>query len=459
MTSVAPPLSGPVATPWRNMRFLVPVALIPMATLVAMILWQDGDRAAFRLIQLGFAWIVVGQLFAVLWRIFDRGWFEFFAYLLHMLAIGAASLTVTFRLELYPQDLLYDQMALMGLAGQLMIGVMVLNSGPLLTRVALNPRVLTTCAVIVCSAAMIKFGYYLQYIGFQSGAHLEIYTEGDALRDNSPAPIRILAAGAPLIGLLAITQPGLPRWCRLLGVVAVMLEFAIGIRSRPLFIILSALALVQRQLHLTVTRKVLIAGGAVVGIGAIAAIGYFREQNSVGFVDYFWIILESLFGIFEAGVFGAQIPDTTPIIIGQIWPLLAPTPLGSIDTVAKLLTSTFTPMAYVAGFGYSSSALTEVNMLLGPLLSAFIYPVVVLGILTLIKTSVTSRRGWVFLYGACVLPIAFYIWRAELWQLVLPVIKALPFVIVLLGADAYARLGQARRVLRGMPVSRRSGIS
>ncbi|WP_394646651.1 hypothetical protein [uncultured Sphingomonas sp.] len=450
MNSVNPVVTG---APDRNLRFWVPALTIPFVTMVGMLLWQGDAGGAFRVLQLVFGWAAVIQFLLVLTRVFTCGWYELFAYVLHMLATGAAALTVTFRLELYPQDLLYDQCALLGLAGQLMIGTMVLTSRPLQTKAQLNPRVLTACALVVCTAALVKFGYYLQYTGFQSGAHLEIYTDGDAVRDNSPAPIRILAAGSPLIALLAMTQPGLPRWCRVLGIVAVMLEFAIGIRSRPLFIILSALSLIQYRVHFTPTRKLVVGMGAVLAIIAIACIGYFRENNSVGAEEYFWIILESLFGIFEAGVFGAQIPDTIPIIVGQIWPLLAPTPLGSVDTVAKLLTSTFTPKAYVAGFGYSSAALTETVMLFGPLLSGILYPLIVLGIIRMIRAAVTSAHVWKFLYGACSLPIAFYIWRAELWQLVVPAIKALPFIAILLCADAYARLGKPRAALRPPPAN------
>ena len=42
--------------------------------------------------------------------------------------VGAASATVTFRLEQYPQDLLYDQFAIIGMAGQLMIGILALRA-------------------------------------------------------------------------------------------------------------------------------------------------------------------------------------------------------------------------------------------------------------------------------------------------------------------------------------------
>ena len=44
---------------------------------------------------------------------------------------------------------------------------------------------------------MIKFYYYLQVVG-EAGGHSAIYTEGDAVRDNSPAAVRVLSAGAPL---------------------------------------------------------------------------------------------------------------------------------------------------------------------------------------------------------------------------------------------------------------------
>lgn len=442
------PAFDPLARPWTRLRFVVPILAVPLVTFIGLLLWQSDARAAFRALQLFIGWLTVAQMIVVLARVFERGWYEFLAYLLHFIVIGAAALTVTFRLEQYPQDLLYDQMALIGMGGQLMLGVMTLNAGPLRQQARLDPRVLTICAVIVCTCALIKFRYYIQFIG-TAGGHSEIYTEGDALRDNSPAIVRILAAGAPLIGLLALTQPGLPRWCRALGALSIMLEFAIGIRSRPLFILLGVVALVQARLRLTRTLKLLIVAAAIVAVITIAAIGYYRENNSVSAAEYFWVILESLFGVFEAGVFGAQIPDTTPIVLGQIGPLLAPTPLGSVDTISKLLTSTFTPKAYLAGYGYSSAALTEVTMLLGPVGAGLIYPIAVFGIVSLIKAAVTSRRAWTFLYGASTLPIAYYIWRAELWQMVVPAIKAAPFILVLLGADAFARLGERRAPLRG----------
>ena len=442
----APPLRAPTT----SLRFVATIAAIPLVTFVTMLLWQGDARTAFRVIQLCFGCAVALQLVLILASVFERGWYEIFAYGLHFTAVGAASLTVTFRLEQYPQDLLYDQMALLAMAGQLTLGAMVLRSRPLEQRARLDPKVLAVCAVVVCTAALIKFGFYIQYVGL-AGGHSAIYTEGDALRDNSPAPVRILAAGAPLIGLLAITHPGLPRWCRALGALSIVLEFAIGIRSRPLFIILAALALVQGRIRFTPLLKALIVAGALAAVFAIGAIGYVRENNSVTGAEYVWIVLESLFGIFEAGVFGAQIPNTAPIVVGQLGPLLAPTPLGSVDTIAKLLTSTFTPNAYIAGYGYSSAALTEVTMLLGPVISGAAYPLAVFGIVTLIRRTVTSRRNWIFLYGMCVLPIAFYIWRAELWQLAVPAIKALPFIAVLLGADAFARLGHGRAPLRSAP--------
>src|SRR5690606_23650715 len=132
---------------------------------------------------------------------------------------------------------------------------------------------------------------------------------------------------------------------------------------------------------------------------------------------------ESLFGVFEAGVFSAEIPNSFSLVLTQIHTLLLPTPIGSIDTVSKLISATFTPRAYLSGFGYSSSAFTEISLLFGPLLAGFVYPVAVFGIITFIKIAVTSQRTWLFLYGVSALPIAFYIWRAELWQLVVPAIK------------------------------------
>ena len=334
-------------------------------------------------------------------------------------------------------------MALIGMGGQLMLGFMTLNNGPLRQQARLDGRVLAICAVVVCTAALIKFQFYLQFIA-SAGGHSEIYTEGDALRDNSPAAIRILAAGAPLIGLLALTQPGLPKWCRALGALSIVLEFAIGIRSRPLFILMGAIALFQARVRLTRLLKVLIVAGAVVAVVAIAAIGYFRENNSVTAAEFSgWssrACSESSKPAFSASK--SQIP--AQIVVTQIVPLLAPTPIGSIDTVGKLLTSTFTPQAYLAGYGYSSAALTEITMLVGPVWAALIYPLAVFAIVTAIKAAITSRRSWTFLYGASTLPIAYYIWRAELWQMVVPAIKAAPFILVLLAADAFARLGQRR---------------
>jgi len=438
-------ISSTPLMPWSDARFLAPVILIPLVTFLTLLLWQANARDAFRAIQLAFAWAIVGQLVFVLLRAFERGWLELFAYGMHFVAIGAASLTVTFRFEQYPLGLAYDQMALIGMAGQLMIGTLLLSSSPIKPQARLDPAVLSICAVVVCSAALIKFALYLQYVGL-SGGHSGIYTEGDALRDNSPTIIRVLAAGAPLIGLLAITQPGLPRWCRALGALSIVLEFAIGIRSRPLFIILSALVLLQSGFRLTLFRKIIITFVAVFAIIALAALGYYRENNQSTAIEYLWIILISLFGVFESGVFSNQLADTAPIILTQIGPLISPTPLNSIDTIAKLLTFSFAPQAYLMGFGYSSSAMAEITMLLDIVVTGFAYPVAVFGIMLLIKTAITTRRLWLFLYGASVVPICFYIWRAELWQLALPAIKALPFIVVLLGVDAFARLGRSKLV-------------
>lgn len=433
--------------PWNDIRFIGPVIAIPPATFAILLLWQGDLGWAFRAAQLCLGWAVIVQLAFLLPRIFDRGWFELFAYLLHFVAIGAASLTVTFRLEQYGQDLLYDQLAVAGMAGQLMLGFLVLNGAPLRLRAELNRQVLAAAAVVVCSAALVKFALYIQYVGL-AGGHFSIYTEGDAVRDNSPAVIRILAAGAPLIGLLAVTQPGLPRWCRMLGVLAIMLEFAIGIRGRPVYIILSALAIAQVHIRITPARKIAILISGVLAVIAIGSVGYVREENTSEIDEYFWMVLESLFGIFEAGVFSAQLPGASPLVLTQGIVLLAPTPIGSIDTVAKLISVVYTQKAYLVGYGYSSSVLTETVLLFGPLGAGLVYPAAVFGITVAIKAAVSSRRTWLFLYGACVLPIAFYIWRAELWQLAVPAVKALPFIVVLVGADAYARLGKDRPALR-----------
>jgi hypothetical protein len=442
MTSYTPDAS-PVM-PWKDPRFLLPATVIPLVTFTILLLWQSDLGAAFRLAQLCLAWAVVVQMAVILVRVFDRGWYELFAYLLHLVAIGAAALSVTFRLEQYPQDLLYDQLAVAGMGGQLMLGLLVLSNGPLRLHAVLDRNVMALSTVVVCSAALVKFILYIRYVGL-AGGHFSIYTEGDAVRDNSPAIIRIIAAGAPLVGLLAITQPGLPRWCRLLGIVAIMLEFAIGIRGRPLYIMLAAIAIGQVHLPITPVRKILIVVSAALAVLAIGAIGYVREDNTTRIDEYFWMVLESLFGIFEAGVFSAQLPNATPLVLSQILVLLAPTPIGSIDTVAKLISVTYTQKAYLVGYGYSSSVLTEVTLIFGPLLTGFIYPLSALLIVSAIKYAVSSRRTWVFLYGASVLPIAFYIWRAELWQLAVPVIKALPFITVLLGFNLFVHLGRERR--------------
>jgi len=416
------------------------------------LLWQSDLGGAFRAAQLVFGWAVLGQFLFIIPHVFNRGWYELFAYVLHLIAIGAASLTVTFRLEQYPQDLLYDQLAVLGMAGQLMLGFMMLNSGPLILKVELNRSVVAASAVVVCSAALIKFALYIQYVGL-AGGHFSIYTEGDAVRDNSPTIVRILAAGAPLIGLLAITQNNLPKWCRLLGILAIILEFAIGIRGRPLYIILAALAIAQVNIRLTSIRKTLLSIGAILAVIGLGFIGYVREDSTTRIDEYFWMVLESLFGIFEAGVFSAQLPNAASLTITQIIPLLAPTPIGNIDTVAKLVSVTYTQKAYLVGYGYSSSALTEISILFGPLWSSLIYPLTVFGIVTMIRRAISSKRAWLFLYGACVLPIAFYIWRAELWQLAVPVIKALPFIALLLGFDAFARLGDKKPPVSDMPDS------
>lgn len=435
----------PIATPrpWATPSFLLPVLLIPALTLVAMLFWQGDNRAIFRVVQLCFAWAVLVQALFVVARFFERGWFEFFAYLFHFVAIGAASLTVSFRWEQYPQDMMYDQMALLSMAGQLMVGTLCLGSRPLDVKARLDPRAVMVCAAILCTAALIKFGFYIRYVGL-SGGHSTIYTEGDALRDNSPVIIRVLAAGAPLIGLVALTQPGLPRWCRVLGGLSIVLEFAIGVRSRPLFIIISALTIGQRGFRITGTRKLLVVTGGLAAMIALIAIGYVRENNHSSADEYLWLVLESLFGVFEAGVFGTQTPDAGRLVISQIVPLLQPTPLTNIDTIAKLLTAIYAQQGYIWGFGYSSAALTETAILFGPMLSSVLYPLIVLGIVTAIRAAISSRRPWWYLYGACVLPIGFYIWRAELWQVLIPVIKALPYIVILLGADAFARLGRGR---------------
>ena len=91
------------AAPWLRLRFVLPVLGVPIVTFIGLLLWQSDARAAFRALQLCVGWLVVAQGLWVLARVFDRGWYEFFAYLMHMVVIGAACLTVTFRLEQYPR--------------------------------------------------------------------------------------------------------------------------------------------------------------------------------------------------------------------------------------------------------------------------------------------------------------------------------------------------------------------
>lgn len=69
--------------PWTDPRFVLTLAVIPLVTLTAMLLWQDNARTAFRVIQLCFGWAVVVQMALVVLRVFERGWYEFFAYVLH----------------------------------------------------------------------------------------------------------------------------------------------------------------------------------------------------------------------------------------------------------------------------------------------------------------------------------------------------------------------------------------
>lgn len=430
---------------WQKPAVSLQLAAIPLASFLAVISWQANLHGLFETLQIALAWAVVGQAMMVLFYAFERSWFGFFAYLLHMVAIGGSSLAVAFGAERYPTGLPYDQLSVVGMAGQLMLGVAMLSNGPVSTRVKLDRNVLAICAIIVCSAALIKFGFYIRYVGL-SGGHMDIYTEGDAVRDNSPTIIRLLAAGAPLIALLAVTQPDLPRWCRALGFLAIVLEFAIGIRSRPLFIIFSIISLTQLSFKITLPRKILAVFGAIISILAIAALGYFRENNQSTSIDYFWIVIRSLFGVFEASVFSAQLPaSNSEIVFDQLGPLLFPTPRAIIDTVAKLLTVTFSPEAFLMGFGYSSSALAEIVMIFGLPAAGLIYPFATFGIFTSIQIAVCSKRIWIFLYGVSVIPVSFYIWRAELWQMIIPAIKALPFILVLMGVDTFARLGRLHK--------------
>lgn len=440
----SPRLAAPRSSHLRTVLFLLPV---PIAALLALLIWQDGEHGVFRALQLGFGGLVLVQMIVVALRAFDRGWLEILAYLLHLVMIGASALAVTFRVEQYPQDMFYDQFALIGMAGQLVLGVLALTSSPLLITARIDPNVLKICALVVCTAAVAKFYFYFGFVGAASG-YASIYTEGDAVRDTSPALIRILSAGAPLIGLLALTYPRMPLWCRGLGALAIMLEFAIGIRGRPFYIALSAAAILQASIRLTPRSRLMIALGAVAVVLVLAVIGYVREGNTSSIPDYMVAVAQSLFGIFESGVFSAQLPDTAPIVVGQIRPLIFPTPLNDIDMVYKLLSVTYTPTAYLLGYGYSSSAMTEVGMLFGPVVSGLVYPLVVAAIVAGVRAAVTSKHTPVFLYGACVLPTAFYIWRAELWQMAVPAIKAAPFILVLLGVDAYARLGERRQAGR-----------
>jgi hypothetical protein len=405
-------------------------AWIAFACSVAALLFALGDLAAVQAWMHALAIVALAQGAWVLLRFFSTGWLETFAYLFHWLFIGGACAA---SLLLQLEDTLQTHWPLLmaGLNTQVLLGAMAISGRPLVVRAKFS-RALLAALLLVCGvAALVKFGFYIEQVG-AVGDHLAIYTEGDAIRDASPWPVRILAAGAPLVAVMVLTQRGIPWPLQVLALAAISIEFAIGTRSRPIFLLAAVLALRQTWLVQGATlQRLALGAGLTSAVLVAAAVGYWREGYDVGWQAFALISLTSLAGTVQAALAGVELPGLESSVLTQLPALFVPSDLSRLDTVAKLVSAAALPATYELGYGLSSSAMLECALLLSPLACVLAYPALAWLVLRAVRAALQTPRAALHLLGVALLPTLFYVWRAELWQPLVAASKSLPYLLVL----------------------------
>lgn len=360
-----------------------------------------------------------------------RGWLEVFAYLFHWVFVGGACVDFAWTQLLEPLEMRHMPLALSGLAAQIGLGFLLRHDTPLRLRLEVRPSVLVTVMVLCSAAALVKFALYFREIA-ALGGHLAIYTDGASIRDSSPFVIRVLASGAPFVALVALAQRNLPVSMRWLAIAAIGMEFLIGTRSRPLFLLCCALALIQMDLKFSVQQLRRWLFGISLAIAAMVVLGYVREGYEIPAAAYMLVVFESLAGTVHGAVNGVDVQGLGTLVVRQLTSLLWPSDLSQIDTVARAISMEIIPAAYESGYGLSSSALLEIATLGTIAASPVLYPAVAVAFVMLVRVCVQSRVGIVYLAGIALMPTVFYLWRAELWQPLASLVKALPFLLMLL---------------------------
>jgi hypothetical protein len=391
-----------------------------------------GERAGNAWIR-GCALAPLFQLFWVLRRFYRTGWIEGFAYFFHWLFIGGACVAFLLTDAFDTVTPIQRHLLVAGINAQVLLGALVLGSKPAQIGVQFSPRAVSALMLVCGTAALVKFGFYIQQIG-EVGDHLAIYTEGEAVRDATPLPLRVLATGASLVAVVALCQNSVPMHIKLLALLAICMEFAIGTRSRPIFLLCAVLALGQAALIGSRRSRRLVALVPVLGIVGAGAVGYFREGYDVGVGVFVVISLASLGGTVEAALASTEIVSMADTVIAQLPVLIAPTDRTQIDTAAKLVSTETNPWTYDLGYGLSSSTLLETSALLSPQACLLAYPLLCILLVLAVRRAIDSRNSVWHLAGIAVLPTLFYLWRAELWQPLIALAKALPFLLLLAAA-------------------------
>lgn len=389
--------------------------------------------------QAGNAWIrgcamaPLLQLFWVVRRFYRTGWIEGFAYFFHWLFIGGACVAFMLTDAFDTVTPLQQHLLVAGINAQVLLGALALGSKPTQVGVQFSPGAVSALMLVCGTAALVKFGFYIQQIG-EVGDHLAIYTEGEAVRDATPLPVRVLATGASLVAVVALCQRAVPMHIKLLALLAICMEFAIGTRSRPIFLLCAVMALGQAALIGSRRSRMLIGLVPVLGAVGAGAVGYFREGYDVGAGLYIVISLASLAGTLEAALASTEMASMPATVLTQLPVLLAPTDRTQIDTAAKLVSTETNPWTYDLGYGLSSSALLETSALLSPQACLLAYPLLCILLVLAVRRAIESRNSLWHLVGIALLPTLFYVWRAELWQPLISVAKALPFLLLLAAA-------------------------
>ncbi|RJF90880.1 hypothetical protein [Sphingomonas cavernae] len=264
-----------------------------------------GYMSAANAILTAFSYAVLIQFLFVIRVVFSTGWLFVIAYIFHAIFIGVAGLSVGMGWTDVPAYLPYGELAGPALIAQYALGMCAIRSREIAPQYEISRSALLPAVAICSVAALVKYYYYYEAVG-SLGGYLSIYTEGDTIRDASPAIVRLLAAAAPLVGLLAITQKGVPYWARGLGLFAIALEVIIGIRSRPVFLIACAFVLIQHSMKLGVRQRIMVMVGVPLAAAFVAFIGYARESWDVSAIDYLIVTSSSLFSSFDAAVLGSD---------------------------------------------------------------------------------------------------------------------------------------------------------